>query len=108
MYGNSGIGFPTYGYFDNEINTRSDWYVNALKTWTADTSNILAYPDSISVTWDDQGSQLGTYISSMREKFITGEEPLSNFDTYVAELERLGISDKVKTYQAAYDAYQKK
>lgn len=109
MYANGGSGFPVYGITDNEINTRSEWYVNALKTWALkDKNNILAYPDSISVTWNDAGSELGKYMTSMREKFIMGEEPLSNWDTYVAELERLGIQSMVDAYQAAYDAYLKK
>lgn len=109
LYANGGNGFPVYGMTDNEINTRSNWYVDALKTWALkDSKNILAYPDSISVVWGDSNTELGKYMASMREKFITGEEPLSNWDAYVAELERLGIQSKVDAYQAAYDAYMKK
>ena len=54
---------------------------------------------------NEGNSQLSDYIAEMKWKFITGQEPLSNFDTYVAELERMGISNVVAAYQEAYDAY---
>ncbi len=108
MYGNQSGGFPSYGCFDVNLATRNEWYVNAATTWVEDTSFELGYPGSISVSVDTSNSQLDTYIAEMKWKFITGQEPLSNFDTYVAELERMGISDIVKAYQDAYDIYLSK
>jgi putative aldouronate transport system substrate-binding protein len=35
-------------------------------------------------------------------KFIMGQEPLSNFDKYVAELKQRGLDELVKTYNTAY------
>lgn len=105
MYGNQSGGFPSYGCFDINLATRNEWYVNAATTWVEGTDFSLGYPGSISVSVDSSNSQLDQYIGEMKWKFITGQEPLSNFDTYVAELERMGISDVVAAYQAAYDAY---
>lgn len=36
-------------------------------------------------------------------KFITGIKPMSEYDAYVAELNKMGVPDVVKIYQTAYD-----
>ncbi len=110
MYGNQSGYFPSFGCFDVNSATRDEWYNNSSIIW-ADASFALNYPGTISLSPEqsekvnDDNSELGTYIEEMSWKFITGQEPLSNFDTYVSNLERLGISDVVAVYQEAYDAY---
>ncbi len=113
MYGNPSDCIPSFGNFDVDSATRDEWYNESATVWaTADFS--LCYPSSISLSAEEieqanpDNSQLGTYIAEMKWKFITGQEPLSNFDTYVAELERLGIQKVVDVYQKAYDAYNAK
>lgn len=39
------------------------------------------------------GADIEKYVVEMRDKFIVGNEPLSNFDAYVAELEKMGLED---------------
>lgn len=46
---------------------------------------------------------ISAYASSMMKKFVTGEEPLTNWDAYVAQIERLGIAEVLKVSQAKYD-----
>jgi putative aldouronate transport system substrate-binding protein len=53
-------------------------------------------------------TDVNTYSEEMVLKFITGAEPLSNFDHYVAQLKKLGIDEAVKITQAAYDRYSAK
>ncbi|NGP43836.1 extracellular solute-binding protein [Bacillaceae bacterium SIJ1] len=45
------------------------------------------------------GTDIEKYVSEMREKFISGAEPMSNWDTYVNEIENMGLEDymEVKT-----------
>lgn len=50
-------------------------------------------------------SDLETYTKQMEAKFVTGQEPLSNWDKYVAQLKKMGSDDIVKIYQAAYDRW---
>ena len=39
----------------------------------------------------------------MAIKFIQGDEPLENFDEYVATVESYGLSELLEVYQNAYD-----
>ena len=48
---------------------------------------------------------LSDYIKQMEAKFITGAEPLTNFENYMAELEKLGLSKLQKYYVDAYASY---
>ena len=38
-------------------------------------------------------------------KFITGVEPLTNFDTYMDTLQKMGIENLIALYQEAYDSF---
>ena len=48
-------------------------------------------------------TEIKTYVDSMKASFITGIEPLSNWDTYVDTVKQMGIDEVLKAYQAAYD-----
>ena len=41
----------------------------------------------------------------MSAKFIKGEEPLTNFDNYIDQLQKMGMDDLIAAYQAAYDNF---
>lgn len=116
MYGNTSGGFPSFGNFDIDLATRDEWFNEAAKVW-ANADFSLNYPSTIALTpeqsarlaeWTGNNTQLDLYISKMKSDFITGAEPLSNFDTYVAQLETMGIQNIVDIYQEAYDAYMAK
>ena len=48
---------------------------------------------------------VNNYITEMEIKFITGEEPLSNFDNYVKQLEKMGVRDALEIYRREYDKF---
>jgi putative aldouronate transport system substrate-binding protein len=50
---------------------------------------------------------LDTYRDEMRTKFINGSEPLSGFDAYVKQVEKLRVADLLKVKQSQYDRYVK-
>lgn len=50
-------------------------------------------------------SDLDTYVKQMEAKFVTGAEPLANWDKYVAQLQKMGSDKIVEIYQAAYDRW---
>lgn len=114
MWGNQSSYMPSFGYTDVDLATRDDWYKLSSKVWSeADFS--LRYPKAITLSAEQAekvsaatNAGLFDYIAEMKWKFITGQEPLSNYDTYVANLERMGISDIVAVYQEAYDNYMAK
>jgi putative aldouronate transport system substrate-binding protein len=50
-------------------------------------------------------SDLNSYVEQMIAMFITGGTPLTEWDSYVAKVKKMGSDDLVKVYQAAYDSY---
>lgn len=58
--------------------------------------------------YSDINSQLNTYISEMALKFVTGDEPLDNFDKFVEQLDAYGLQELLEIEQNAYDRYMNK
>ncbi|QHT58515.1 extracellular solute-binding protein [Paenibacillus lycopersici] len=50
-------------------------------------------------------SDLSTYVTQMEARFVTGQEPLSNWDKYVSQLKKMGSDRIVELYQGAYDTW---
>ena len=50
-------------------------------------------------------SQINTYCKEMKLRFITGAEPLDNFESYVAEVEAMGIKEAISITQDALDRF---
>lgn len=44
-----------------------------------------------------------TYVSSSLAEFVTGNRPLSDWDSYLEELDNMGLQQLLETAQAAYD-----
>ncbi len=108
-YAMSHVSFPRWGAADYLAATREEHYVNSAMMW-AEASNALEYPSAIVLSTDAQKAvaqieEMGTYISSMTYKFITGEEPLTNFDTYMDQLQKMGVEELIALYQQAYDNF---
>nr|WP_302470572.1 extracellular solute-binding protein [Vagococcus proximus] len=51
-------------------------------------------------------TDLQTYVEQMEAKFITGVEPLENWDKFVSTINSMGVDDYVKVYQEAYDTWK--
>jgi putative aldouronate transport system substrate-binding protein len=49
---------------------------------------------------------INTYVAEMSVSFVTGQAPLSQFDSYVARLNQMGLAELLSLQQAAYDRYQ--
>ncbi|MCT1901404.1 extracellular solute-binding protein [Oceanobacillus sojae] len=52
------------------------------------------------------GEDINKYVEEMRDKFITGDEDLDEWDNYVQTIEQMGMEELLEVYQAAYDRYQ--
>ncbi|MGB8454863.1 MAG: extracellular solute-binding protein [Anaerocolumna sp.] len=84
---------------------------DALKLWkeigTNNTiSNFLLFNEGESETISKCDSDIKTYVNEMALKFITGIEPLDNFDDYLSKLDSLHVPDMINVYQSANDRYQ--
>ncbi|MDF2962026.1 MAG: family 1 extracellular solute-binding protein [Paenibacillus sp.] len=53
-------------------------------------------------------TEITTYKDEMINKFIMGSEPLSKFDEYVKQIDKMGIDAVLNIQQASYDRYLKR
>jgi putative aldouronate transport system substrate-binding protein len=83
--------------------------IEAYAAWSSHTSDkyriinnaILAeFINEEATLWTD----ISTYINEMRAKFISGQEPLSNFDNYIATLKTMGMDRLIEIRQLSLDA----
>lgn len=105
------IGFPKFKSFASCIlGTKSEGYVEACKVWAqGDTSYRMPYAaqlnDEQSKKVEEVTEGMKSYISEKRQDFITGKEPLTNYDAYVEQLKLFGSEDYENIWQECYDAY---
>lgn len=86
--------------------------VDAVDIWVQDneTSEHLC-PAGISYTSDESTelsaiqNTVNTYATEMALKYLTGEESLDNFDSFVATLNEMGLPRVLEIQQAAYDRF---
>lgn len=55
---------------------------------------------------DAEGADLEKYVEETRDKFIKGDEPLSNWDKYVDQVKELGLDKYIEIQQKAYERYK--
>ncbi len=80
-------------------------------TWSSNATDEGIMPPTLTMTLDESDeysrlmSDITTYTEEMTAKFIMGIEPLENFDSFRATLERMGIEKCIEIQQAALDRY---
>lgn len=52
-------------------------------------------------------ADINTYINEMMIKFVMGKEPISNYDKFLEQLNKMGIDEVIKIKQQQYDRYSK-
>ncbi|MBQ4619913.1 MAG: extracellular solute-binding protein [Clostridia bacterium] len=65
----------------------------------------LAHTAEESAFVAEKMNEINTYKKEMVMKFVLGEASLDEFETFVANIENLGIADVLECKQAAYDRY---
>lgn len=65
-------------------------------TYTIDESNKLS----------SLAADIEKYVDEMQDKFITGDESLSDWDKYIKTLEKMGLQDYIDIQQTAYERYK--
>ncbi len=92
---------------------RSEYCLNAGPTWDANWDMNSGYESMLGVTLSESESavytplinDINTYITESVVAFINGTKPLSEFDSYRAQLENMRIDECIELYQAAYNRY---
>lgn len=85
--------------------------LDATAQWTSKMEDYVANPWQLKGILDTESStyvaekqvDIDTYVHEMFVKFLTGKESLDNFDSYIAQLEKMGIKEVLALYQAAED-----
>jgi putative aldouronate transport system substrate-binding protein len=67
--------------------------------------SIMKYTGEESLQLANKLTDIDSYIHQMRGKFISGIEPLSNWNIYVETVSKMGINDVLKIIQDAYDRW---
>ncbi|MBD2848162.1 extracellular solute-binding protein [Paenibacillus sp. IB182496] len=110
---NYGIPAPTINLaeIDNGLlGEVDDWIKNETKTKLLDRGARIPFP-VLFLTPEEQAevtqmtSDLNTYVRQMEAKFVTGAEPLSNWDSYLNTIKKMGGERMAEIYQAAYDRW---
>lgn len=83
----------------------------ALILWKENTtegqlSNFVLYNTVESEVISQYSADVETYVEEMTLKFITGTEPLSNFEKYRENLKSLHIEELIATRQSASDRFE--
>lgn len=90
--------------FSNEAEAK------AQKVWRENTSNEYQYYGSLSVPESEEygtiASDLSTKAAETVSKFIIGDRPMEEWDSFIEELKGMNIARCIELKQAAYDRYQ--
>ena len=99
----------------NEDRVRANYVedqLSAIAVWNAATDGLYNIPTTgvnmtveESETYNGLYSDIETYMDENIVKFIVGDKPLGEFDSFVDTLVEMGIEDCVAIEQAAYDRY---
>lgn len=83
--------------------------LDAMDKWTQADTDYVMPPLNLTAeesdTYSNIMSDIDTYKDEMILKFITGKEPLSNFDKYVEQLKKMRIEEVIKIEETALERY---
>lgn len=74
--------------------------------WPEEVWPPFTYTEEELLRFNPLHTDINKYVSEMTDKFITGDVPFSEWDTYVQTIERMGLSDYLEIYNAAYERYK--
>ena len=103
---------PTLYDWERElVVTMNDNALEAFDIWNFNDDNAYALPSMIFPTTEESTrfsaimGDIDTYISEIVVKFITGTEPLTNFETFRQTIYDLGIEEAIQIKQNGFDRY---
>lgn len=67
---------------------------------------VLSMTEDESMAFSDTNAGIATYVEETALKFVTGEKSLDEFDSFVAEVYKLGLQDCLDAQNAAYERFK--
>lgn len=85
----------------------------AIKAWvdTDAAKNMIPYVTALPEEASELSkmeNEISTYVDEMFLKFVMGQEPISNFDKYVSQIQKMGVDKVIKIKQSALERYNKR
>jgi hypothetical protein len=80
----------------------NDWLNGKYPAYQSD-DTVLAFPTAREIERKAELGDLETYSSELSASLIMGEKNLSDWDSYIRELKRLGLDDLIRIHQARID-----
>ena len=97
-------------HWDREWAGQPQHNLDCLGIWSKDNDGAYAMPPATLSA--DEGTEyaqimgdIETYVNEMVVKFILGEEPLSNYDSFVEQVKSMNIDRAIELKQAALDRF---
>lgn len=106
------FNFCTYNDWTREAITLSDNCMSCLELWASCGDKDYVMPNVTLSTeeaevYNSTFSDVNTHAQEMTLKFITGTADIaSQWDSYVEEIENMGVQKVIDCYQAAYERYE--
>ena len=91
-----------------ELNYALDVQKESVELWKTPDAKIKLMPP-VTLTTEENSefaeimSEIDTYVSEMKLRFIMGTEPLENFDDFREKIKSMNIERAIEIQQAAYD-----
>lgn len=113
VWGSNSLGMQTHKF---KVALNRPDVLKANEIWTDNTvagqyfvpTNLPLSADD-AIVYADAYTAIQTYVEQMAIKFMTGEASLEkDWDSYLAELDKLGLKDVLSIQQAAYENYMSK
>lgn len=105
--GNPAISKPAY-FKGGEMNTNS---LKAAENMSKFTPKELWGPFNYTIEENDKlvalENDINSYVNQMIPQFVQGKVPLTQFDSYVEQIKKMGLDEYLKIYTAAYERYNK-
>lgn len=96
---------------DNKEGIYTQEQLDACDFWASCMDNAYSLPYGVTLTTDEITSvtntfnEITTYASEVILSFVTGGRSMEEWDSFIAQLESMGLGDCVSVYQEAYDRY---
>lgn len=86
---------------------------DAIQTWTKSLDSSRTLPPLTLTQEESQQTavkfnEINTYVQEMFFKFVLGTAKLAEYDSFVAQVKRMGLDDVVKAYQSALNRYNQR
>jgi putative aldouronate transport system substrate-binding protein len=110
-------GFGMFGPFVMEDYERKSQYVDAsyFETWQENSDNsyywnskMYVFNEEESTVYNQYAADIATYLSEAQVGFIIGDRSLDEWESFVDQINNMGLQECLDALQSAYDRYMSK